>query len=299
MEWRGSLTMHEATIDIVVDNQASSSHGLCGEHGLAVWITFARRRILFDSGQKALFPNAEKLGIDLGAADLLVLSHGHYDHAGGAAEVIKNTPGLRVYLHPAALDKRFSFREGNFKFIGMPETVKTALGSIPPGNVHWVTSSMTIANGVGLSGPIPRLTEYEDTGGPFYLDAEAKISDPISDDLALWFRSDRGLVVVVGCSHAGLINTLHQVQQASGETQLHAVIGGFHLNMASELRLQHTVNALKKFAPEIIVPCHCTGDLAIKTLIKTFGEKVKPGFAGANFTFNCASMFTNNCSRKG
>ncbi len=279
--------MHEATIDIVVDNQASSSYGLCGEHGLAVWISVAGRRILFDSGQKAaLFPNAEKLGIDLTTADLLVLSHGHYDHAGGVAEVIENAPSLQVYLHPAALDKRFSYREGNAKYIGMPEAARAALGGIPQGNVHWVTSSMTIADGVGLSGPIPRLTEYEDTGGPFYLDAEAKISDPISDDLALWFHSDRGLVVVVGCSHAGLINTLLQVQQASGETKLHAVIGGFHLNMASELRLQHTVNALKKFAPDIIVPGHCTGDLAIKTLIKEFGEKVKPGFAGANFTFN-------------
>lgn len=281
------MSIPEATIDILVDNQVTGSLGLSGEHGFAVWIKVAGRRILFDSGQTdVLFSNAEKLGIDLKTADQLVLSHGHYDHTGGVSRVLENAPGLHVYLHPAALDKRFSIREGTAKLIAMPEAAKAKILGLPKGNLHWVTSPVKFVDWAGLSGPIPRLTEYEDTGGPFYLDAEGNISDPIADDLALWFRSNRGLVVVVGCSHAGLINTLLQVQQVSGETRLHAVIGGFHLNAASELRLQRTVKALIEFAPELIVPCHCTGTSAIETLVKAFGEKVKPGSAGTTYTFN-------------
>ncbi|MBN2489804.1 MAG: MBL fold metallo-hydrolase, partial [Planctomycetes bacterium] len=139
------------------------------------------------------------------------------------------------------------------------------------------------------TGPIDRRTDYEDTGGPFFLDAAGTRPDPIPDDLALWMRTDRGLVVVVGCSHAGLINTLDQARRVSGESRLHAVLGGFHLGGAAAERLERTAQALEALAVEQVVPCHCTGDVAVEFLRQALGARVVPGAAGACYTFGSAA----------
>ena len=266
-------------ITILVDNRADE--GLRSEHGFSVWIEVAGRRLLFDTGQgPALSCNAEQLGVDLRAAEILILSHGHYDHTGGVPLVVERAPAVQVYLHPAATGTRYAIRDG-----------KAALDSLSDGAVHGVTHPIEVAAGAGVTGPIPRLTDYEDTGGPFFVDAEGSHRDPIMDDLALWIRTDRGLVVVVGCSHAGVINTLRHAQHLSREPRLHAVIGGFHLGAASGMRLERTMEALTDLAPDLIVPCHCTGDAAVHKLQQTFGARVVPGSAGARLSWSGASEY--------
>jgi Metal-dependent hydrolases of the beta-lactamase superfamily II len=105
------------------------------------------------------------------------------------------------------------------------------------------------------------------------------------DDMALWIRTEMGLVVVLGCGHAGVINTLAHSLHVSGAARIHAVLGGFHLREASDTRINHTMSALGKFAPDVIVPCHCTGNRPIEALKTTFGERVHLGSAGATYTF--------------
>jgi 7,8-dihydropterin-6-yl-methyl-4-(beta-D-ribofuranosyl)aminobenzene 5'-phosphate synthase len=160
-----------------------------------------------------------------------------------------------------------------------------ALESLPQQRLHWTTRAIEIAPGIGLTGPIPRLTDHEDVGGPFFIDAEGKHPDPIHDDMALWIRTKLGLVVVLGCGHAGVINTLAHALHVSGATRIHAVLGGFHLREASESRMDHTLSVLGKYAPDVIIPCHCTGDRPIEALKSTFGERVHLGSAGAVYTF--------------
>jgi len=273
-----------ATITILVDNKASGSRR--SEHGFSAWFEVARRRLLFDTGQgPALEGNAGEIGVDLRTTDTLVLSHGHFDHTGGLPLVVERAPDVQVCAHPLATGPRFVIRGGSAKPVGMPDAARVALESIPAGSVHWITDAVEIAPGVGLTGPIPRLTEYEDTGGPFFVDDGGRQSDPITDDLALWIRTDRGLVVLVGCSHAGVINTLRHARTVSGEPRLHAVLGGFHLTEASPSRLQRTIDALEEFGLGLIVPCHCTGDAAVERLRQALGDRVVPGSAGTTHTF--------------
>ncbi len=287
-------------ITIVVDNNAG--RGLAAEHGLAVWIESGPASILFDTGQgRALERNARALGIDPSSALNLVLSHGHYDHTGGLGPVLRQAPTMQVYCHPAAVLPRYSVRDGAARTIGMPEQALEALERFPAKRVHWVqrplalatatgegptrTSWAAIPGSIGLTGPVPRHTSFEDTGGPFYLDPEGTRPDLIEDDLALWITTEQGLVICLGCAHAGVVNTLEYVIRLTGISRIQAVIGGFHLLGASPDRLEQTVSALCRLAPDAIYPCHCTGEAAIAALMGALGERVHRVEAGMTFRF--------------
>jgi 7,8-dihydropterin-6-yl-methyl-4-(beta-D-ribofuranosyl)aminobenzene 5'-phosphate synthase len=271
-------------ITILVDNQASED--LAAEHGFSAWIEAAGKKLLFDTGQgPALASNLGGLGVTLRSTDFLILSHGHYDHTGGVPLVIENAPAVHVYCHPTATSPRYAIRDGAAKAIGLPQASRLALERLSQERLHWTTRALEITPGVGLTGPIPRLTDYEDVGGPFFLDAEGKHPDPIHDDMALWIRSEKGLVVILGCGHAGVINTLTHALRVSGASRIHAVLGGFHLREASEARMDYTLSALGKFAPDVIIPCHCTGERPMQELKRAFGARVHLGSAGAIHDF--------------
>jgi 7,8-dihydropterin-6-yl-methyl-4-(beta-D-ribofuranosyl)aminobenzene 5'-phosphate synthase len=274
-------------IKILVDNKADV--GLRAEHGFSAWVEVPGLKLLFDTGQgRALEKNAISLGVELHTADALVLSHGHYDHSGGAAWILQSAPAMRLICHPKATLVRYGIRDAVAKEIGMPSASRNAIESLPPDRLRWVTGPVQLAPGVGITGSIPRVTEYEDAGGPFFLDATGNRVDPIADDVALWLRTDRGLIVVVGCCHAGLINTLRHVQRTAGTSAIHAIVGGFHFRDASAERMQSTLGALREIDPSVIAPCHCTGDNAVQVLESEFGDRVRPGSAGATFVFGGA-----------
>jgi len=273
------------SITILVDNLAD--RGLAAEHGLSLWIEGSERPVLFDTGQgKALGTNARRLGVDLSRAEDIVISHGHYDHTGGIAEALRCAPRARVFLHRDALLDRFSVepvREP--RQVGMPSPTRTALESLPAERIVWVAEPQRLAPTIGLTGPIPRESTFEDVGGPFFLDAIGTQKDPITDDQALWIETRAGLVVCLGCGHAGLVNTLDHVRRVSGTARIRAVIGGFHLVQAGEERIARTLAALESAAPELIVPCHCTGEGAVAALKRVLGARVLAGHAGLTLRF--------------
>jgi 7,8-dihydropterin-6-yl-methyl-4-(beta-D-ribofuranosyl)aminobenzene 5'-phosphate synthase len=274
----------DLSITIVDDNHALG--GLASEHGLSLWIETGGRRILLDTGQGAAFDqNVSALGIDLSSTDALVISHGHYDHTGGVPRVVREAPQAEVYFHPGVLRPRYSIRDGVVKRIDLPQVARSALESLPPARVHRVEGVVTLTERVGLNAPIPRSTGYEDTGGPFYLDPEGSEPDPIADDLALSVETGRGLVVCLGCAHAGVVNTLDHVLSVNRGGRVRAVVGGFHLGSASDERMAETISALRSLSPELVVPCHCTGEAATATLAGALGEVVRPGAAGMKLEF--------------
>jgi 7,8-dihydropterin-6-yl-methyl-4-(beta-D-ribofuranosyl)aminobenzene 5'-phosphate synthase len=278
------MNAEELRITVVVDNHAAP--GLTAEHGLSLLIDTGRHRILFDTGQgPALAVNARALGIDLRRVDTLVLSHGHYDHSGGLPLVLDACDRIGVYAHAGVVQPRYSIRDGQARLISMPHEAMAALDRLDSDRLHWVPTPVWLDSTIGLTGPIERRTRFEDTGGPFFLDPEGSRADPIVDDLALWVRTGEGLVVCVGCSHAGLINTLNQIRRLDPDRPIRAVIGGFHLVAASEERLAHTVAALRDIAPRSVMPCHCTGDGATAFLKETLGAMVQPASAGMTFQF--------------
>lgn len=278
------MPITDIAITLLVDNQAQKD--LVAEHGLAVWIETAGHRILFDTGQgPALTANADQLGISLGRADALVLSHGHYDHTGGLAHALRRNPSVELYCHPGAVQPRYSIRNGKARAVHMPREAMAALDKIPGRRMHWISHSVRISPDIGLTGPIPRESGFEDTGGPFYLDPAGRRKDAVDDDLAMWINTPRGLVVCVGCAHAGLINTLNHIRRLSGVSNIHAVIGGFHLRNADSERIGRTVSALKRLTPDAIVACHCTGENAMTVLEATFDRRFREGDAGTRLHY--------------
>lgn len=277
------LNANGVAVTILADNRAA--YGLEAEHGLSLWIETAGHKILFDTGRgEAMLHNAETLGIDLGQADSIVLSHGHYDHTGNVAQALSRARRARLYLHQDALLSRFSIHDMP-KQIGMSEAAQEAVRALSHLRRIWVSLPTELSESVMLTGPVPRLSEYEDTGGPFFLDEAGKLTDVIADDLSFWVRTRAGLVVCLGCCHAGIINTLRYAVEISGEPRILAVIGGMHLSHTSPDRLDRTVEALKAYGVSYLCPCHCTGESAMSELRQRLGTSVQPGFAGMKISF--------------
>lgn len=266
-------------IQIVVDNEAQD--GLVAEHGFSLWLEVDDEKILFDTGQKdALLYNAKKLNLDLDAIDTLILSHGHYDHTGGLADVLSCNHHVDVYCHAAAFLPRYSIHNGIAKPVKMTTKAMSSIGNLPEERLHWVTKSVKTSKAVTLTGEIPRNVDFETTGGSFYFDRDGKRTDAIVDDMALWVNSSKGLVICIGCCHAGIINTLNHIKDISGTKKIHTLIGGLHLKNADEQRLQKTIDLLKQEEIENIITCHCTGDLAHQLLKEQL--QAHKGFAGMN-----------------
>ena len=277
--------LKEVTITILVDNLARE--GLAAEHGFAVLIGAGGRKILFDTGQTGavLGANADALGADLSGVEAMVLSHGHYDHTGGMPLALARAPGAAVWCHPGVFAPRWSVRDGQPREIGMPPASLEALTALPAGQLRRVTTPVQAAPGVWITGPVPRLDPFEDTGGPFFLDPGGTKPDLLPDDLSLWMETPEGTVVLTGCCHAGLMNTLMLVRNRTGGRPLRALLGGFHLVNAGDRRMARTLETLRTLNPALIVPCHCTGEAAVGVLQGAFGEKVTPGAAGGMMRF--------------
>jgi len=248
-------------ITTLVENTASGA-GLLAEHGLSFWIEYGDKRILFDTGQSdILIQNAKVLGINLAQTDAIVLSHGHYDHTSGLSAVLDIATKATVYLHPAAIEPKFSRNGLEHRPIGMPEAAKKAVRSH---EVVWTKTSTQVFQGITVTGQIPRVNNFEDVGGAFFLDEDCQKPDELLDDQTLFIELPRGLVIVFGCAHAGVVNTLHRIADLSQRKHFYAVMGGMHLLRASKSRIERTITVFREYNLQKIGPAHCTGSSAVK-----------------------------------
>ncbi len=253
-------------ITTLIENTVSR-RGLLAEHGLAFWIETESKRLLFDTGQgTVLAGNARSLGIQLGHCDAIVLSHGHYDHTGGLDSVLQAAGQPRMYAHPAAFEKKYTRRsDGLIHDIGMPSLNERDVRQQVEELI--LTEEPTeVCEQIYVTGEIPRMTEFEDVNGPFFLDEQGTKPDPLRDDQALFFESHDGTVVLLGCAHAGVINTLRHIQRLTDDTPIHAVVGGMHLSAASPERLDRTIDAFRRLRVDRVGPAHCTGMAATVAL---------------------------------
>ena len=274
----------------------------CANHGLSLVITAhgpnGARTMLFDGGpvDYAVERNGVRLGIDFGAIDAAMLSHGHWDHAGGiprALTMIRAANGAKdvpLYLHPGMFDERDGKQSDG--------------GVLPQDRVpsprQWrdfgadpvvTNAALTCLDDLFyISGEIPRITPYEKglVGQVRRIADDAPWEpDPLLVDerfLAVHVR-DKGLVVFSACSHAGIVNVLHHARAAFPGVELHAVMGGFHLSGPTEAIIPDTVRDLGGFGLNLIIPAHCTGWRAVNALERAFGETVVvPAAVGKGFS---------------
>lgn len=275
----------EAKITVLSDNVVREPD-LLGEWGFSLWIEVGAQRILFDTGAgRVVEHNARHLQVPIESADTVVLSHGHFDHTGGLVAVLSRARRPAVWVHPAAFQPKYSRRaDGTARAIGVPglgeESVRMRAQSL-----NWTREPSPLSKAVWVSGEIPRRNDFEDTGGPFFLDEACQHPDPLIDDQALWIETANGLVVVLGCGHAGVVNTLEYVQQVTGGRRIRALLGGLHLVRANQQRMERTLEALARLDPQLIVPAHCTGWKPTLELAARFPGRVAECAVGSRFCF--------------
>ena len=239
------------------------------EHGFSVLVRVSKGNqkhcVLFDTGPspEAIVTNAKRLGVDMGEVEVIVLSHGHWDHAGGLLSAIKavNKPDLPVIVHEDMFRTRgMALPSGAIRrhhAFPSAEQIKPAM--------YVVTQkpSLLAGNSVLVTGEIPHQTNFEKglTWSRYLANGEWVPEPWLQDDRALVMNlKGKGLVVLTGCGHAGIINTLLHVKELTGVDEVYAVMGGFHLaGKAQEVAIPETVENLKSIAPKLIAPSHCTG----------------------------------------
>src|SRR5215472_9051273 len=247
-----------------------TSAGLRAEHGFSALVTVrtghTSSTLLFDTGASpdALAVNAERLGTDVGALQGVVLSHGHFDHAGGFDGLarLRGRSGLPLTVHPAVWTRRRQVLPGGQE-LTLPTLSRGALEREGFEVIERRQPSL-LAGAVLITGEVDRVTEFEHGMPPPHQawDGQGWRHDPlVIDDQALVISvRGKGLVVITGCGHAGVVNIVRHAMRLTGARRLLAVIGGFHLSgPAFEPVIEPTVAALAELAPELIAPGHCTG----------------------------------------
>jgi len=280
--------MKKVKLTILVEDSVSASKkalGLEAKHGLSILVerTKPRSTILMDTGQSPsiLLRNIEILGISLEKIDAIFLSHGHYDHTGSLLEILKKiNRDIPIIVHPDALNPKFKIAP-KLRYIGSPFKLCELESSR---GLLLARNPITIAERIVTSGEIERITPYEKPQSFWTVENEKFIEDVMRDDQALVLNlEDKGLVVVSGCAHAGIINTIKQAQRLMGMKKVHAVIGGFHLSDSKEETIKATINDLNEINPAFIYPCHCTGSKAVRQFTVSFKGRCNPLRTGDTF----------------
>jgi 7,8-dihydropterin-6-yl-methyl-4-(beta-D-ribofuranosyl)aminobenzene 5'-phosphate synthase len=286
VDWATIGGLKVKKITCVVDNTVQQGSPFWGEHGLSFRLQIDESCALFDTGhsESVLLHNLGLLGRCPRDASAVILSHAHLDHTGGLAAVLSQKPGLPLYANPDFFRPRFTFRSGEYKSIGLSLSQEelTRLADL-----HLNAEPVEILPGVWTTGEIVDRTEPEGRSSRHFVpDGENWQPDPYKDDMALVLETGEGLVVICGCCHAGLLNTLSHVKKTF-QRPISAVLGGTHLLNASQEHLQRVVKILRDGynSPHLYLN-HCTGVQAYLTLANAFGDRVNPCPVGTTLTFD-------------
>ncbi len=262
----------ELHITTLSENTAGLGNFL-GEWGLSILVETDGPNILFDTGQSiSASHNAEILGIDLSQIDKIVLSHGHFDHTGGLRQILRKIgKEIEIIAHPDMWQAKYATREGEDRYIGIPfqRQELESLGA----RFNLTTESVRLTDNIMTTGEVPMATDYEEIETYLVVKEDAGFKpDKLLDDQALIINTEPGLVVILGCAHRGIINTLYHAQQLTGVKTIDTVLGGCHLMDASEERVWLTIAALKELGVQRLGVSHCTGLPASAIMAQEFGD---------------------------
>lgn len=268
-------------ITILCENSVGPITGALGEHGFSALIEPSTGEpLLFDTGQGlTLLHNARRMGRDLSKVRNVVISHGHYDHSGGLLPLMTECGPKQVFAHPSVFSSRYRVKDtGECYPIGM--TINRSELEVAGAAFDLSKDFRAVAPGVYLTGEVPRVTEFETGDQGLYCDCTGQELDNTPDDQSLLLETERGLVVVLGCCHAGLINTLEHIAYLTGRRDVYAVIGGTHLGFCGQEQLEKSIATLKRWGIKKIAAGHCTGFAASSRLSREMPKEFQVAMVG-------------------
>jgi len=271
------------TLTTLCENTAAEV-GFLAEWGWSILVQVSDKTVLFDTGTSSVaVGNADKLGVDFHSIDKIILSHAHRDHTGGLRDVLRRIGKVDVVAHPGIWDlkykKRFAEEEATYNGIPFAREELETFASF-----NLTKEPVYISENLLTTGEIPITTDFETIEPHFYLKNKDTFQhDSFADDLALIVKTEKGLVVVLGCAHRGMINTLRHARNLTGDERVYAVIGGTHLYPKNDDQIAKTIESLKEIDVQKIGVSHCTGFHAAMLLAQALGDR---------FFFNNAGTIT-------
>jgi 7,8-dihydropterin-6-yl-methyl-4-(beta-D-ribofuranosyl)aminobenzene 5'-phosphate synthase len=274
--------------------KASPGVSIHAEHGLSYHVeTVVDNRsyfFMFDYGLDPIgvMNNIELLGIDLGKVNAFGLSHGHFDHWSGMIDILeRGAPGTPLYVGEETFVHRYALRPGSEELTDLEQLEREAIEKQGIARIVEVREPVEVIPGCYMTGQIERVTEYE-KGSPYLLikrDKELEQDYFPGEQALVCSVKGRGLVVISGCAHAGIINTVRHAQKITGIGKVHVVIGGFHLVNAAPEIIERTVADMQEIGPDHIIPAHCTGFEAILSFASKMPHQFVLNTAGVQYAF--------------
>ena len=246
-------------ITTLIENELNRDENLNAEHGISLYVEVDGKKILFDTGQSGNFiENAEKLNIDLNDLDYVVISHSHYDHSGGFEKLIEeHDNNFKLFLGQGFFKEKHSLSGDIYRYVGSP--FKEELLKEKNIDTEYISNIKQITENVMIITDFERDSEYENINESMFLkEGEEFVFDEFKDEVALAIDTDKGMVVLVGCSHPGIVNMLETIIKRTGK-DIYAVIGGTHLMKEGDEKINKIINYFKEKEIKQVGACHCTG----------------------------------------
>jgi 7,8-dihydropterin-6-yl-methyl-4-(beta-D-ribofuranosyl)aminobenzene 5'-phosphate synthase len=273
----------KAKITVLCENSVAIPFGVIGEHGFSCFIETDNGNYLFDTGQgMGILQNAFLLKKDLQSIESISLSHGHYDHTGGLPPVLRQRGKVDVFAHPDVFVERVWENEETSRYIGIPYRRRflESLGA----NFILDRAFSEIGPGIFLTGEVPRITSFEigDRNMSAFERTGKKVHpDPLADDISMVLDTDSGLIIILGCAHAGTVNIIRHVTEKTGKKEIYAIIGGTHLGFCTDEQFTGTLDAFREYGVKKIGVSHCTGQANSARLFIELKERFFFGSVGA------------------